>query len=66
MFINNFWGSKCLNYQELVAKKTIKAKKCLGFIQVTQKGSHVILKKVIYSNQENGQDLIKIGCVIPV
>ena len=48
------------------SKKTIKALERLGFIQVRQKGSHVILKKVISSNKENGQDLIKIGCVVPV
>jgi predicted RNA binding protein YcfA (HicA-like mRNA interferase family) len=48
------------------SKKTIKVLERLGFIQIRQKGSHVILKKVISSNQEKGGDVIEIGCVVPV
>lgn len=36
------------------SKKTIKALERLGFIQIRQKGSHVILKKVISADQEKG------------
>ena len=42
----------------LSGKKVISTLEKLGFVQVRQKGSHVILKKII-DNQD-------IGCVVPL
>jgi len=43
----------------------IRALEKLGFVQVRQRGSHVILKKQI-STEENGQKTIEKGCVVPL
>ena len=39
-------------------KKAIRTLKNMGFEQVRQKGSHVILKKMTYSGE--------VGCVVPL
>lgn len=44
----------------ITAAETIKALEKLGFIQVRQKGSHVIMKKL--DDRANKQ----IGCVVPL
>jgi predicted RNA binding protein YcfA (HicA-like mRNA interferase family) len=36
----------------------------LGFVQVRQRGSHVILKKQIVEGKE--QKVIEVGCVVPL
>ncbi|HEY9597896.1 MAG TPA: type II toxin-antitoxin system HicA family toxin, partial [Cyanophyceae cyanobacterium] len=38
----------------------------MGFVQVRQKGSHVILKKTIPVDEESNQEVIEIGCVVPL
>ena len=40
------------------SKKAIKALEKLGFQQVRQTGSHVVMKKISYDGQ--------IGCVVPI
>jgi len=37
----------------------------LGFVQVRQRGSHVILKKQLVQEGE-GQKVIEVGCVVPL
>ncbi|MDY6804694.1 MAG: type II toxin-antitoxin system HicA family toxin [Cyanobacteriota bacterium] len=45
----------------------IRALERLGFVRVRQKGSHVILKKQLPpDNGENSQELIEVGCVVPL
>jgi len=44
--------------KRLSGQETIKILKKLGFIQIRQKGSHVILKKIIGDEE--------IGCVVPL
>ncbi|MDJ0659165.1 MAG: type II toxin-antitoxin system HicA family toxin [Crocosphaera sp.] len=45
------------------SQKTVKTLEKLGFVQIRQKGSHLILKKELKSEQE---EIIEIGCVIPM
>ncbi len=45
------------------SQKTVKTLEKLGFVQIRQKGSHLILKKEIKSEQG---EIIEIGCVIPM
>ncbi|MGK7932806.1 MAG: type II toxin-antitoxin system HicA family toxin [Microcystaceae cyanobacterium] len=45
------------------SQKTVKTLEKLGFVQVRQKGSHLILKKELKS--EDGEN-IEIGCVVPM
>lgn len=47
------------------SKETIKALERLGFVQIRQKGSHAVLKKIIATKENDGNDL-EIGCVVPV
>ena len=44
--------------KRLSGQETIKILKKFGFIQIRQKGSHVILKKIIEDEE--------IGCVVPL
>ena len=44
--------------KRLSGQETIKILKKFGFIQIRQKGSHVILKKIIGDEE--------IGCVVPL
>ena len=44
--------------KRLSGQETIKILKEFGFIQIRQKGSHVILKKIIGDEE--------IGCVVPL
>ena len=46
------------------AEETIRALKRLGFEQVRQRGSHVILKKLIAAPNET--ESREIGCVVPL
>ena len=46
------------------ANEAIQALKCLGFVQVRQRGSHVILKKSIAAPNET--EVSEIGCVVPL
>ena len=47
--------------------EAIRALEGLGFIRVRQKGSHVILKKQLPpDNGESSQELIEVGCVVPL
>lgn len=43
------------------ATKTIKALEKLGFVQIRQKGSHVIMKKQLKDDNNT-----QIGCVVPL
>ncbi|MFK0735686.1 MAG: type II toxin-antitoxin system HicA family toxin [Gloeotrichia echinulata IR180] len=45
------------------AAEVIRALERLGFVQVRQRGSHVILKKQIV---DANQDVTEIGCVVPL
>lgn len=45
------------------ASEVIRALERLGFVQVRQRGSHIVLKKQITA--ESGE-VIEIGCVIPL
>lgn len=51
------------------AAEVIRALERLGFEQVRQRGSHVILKKqlsVDNDSEEEPQQVIEIGCVVPL
>lgn len=51
------------------AEEVIRALERLGFEQVRQRGSHVILKKQISVNnnsEEESQEVIEVGCVVPL
>ncbi|WP_107666414.1 type II toxin-antitoxin system HicA family toxin [Cyanothece sp. BG0011] len=45
------------------SQKTVKTLEKLGFVKIRQKGSHLILKKELKS--EDGET-IEVGCVIPL
>jgi len=45
------------------AAEVIRALERLGFVQIRQRGSHVILKKQIFDENQN---VIEIGCVVPL
>ncbi|OUL37319.1 hypothetical protein BV372_02670 [Nostoc sp. T09] len=45
------------------ASEVIRALERLGFIQMRQRGSHIILKKQII---DENQDVVEIGCVVPL
>jgi predicted RNA binding protein YcfA (HicA-like mRNA interferase family) len=45
------------------ASEVIRALERLGFVQVRQRGSHVVLKKQII---DENQDIAEIGCVVPL
>ncbi len=47
--------------------EAIRALERWGFVRVRQKGSHIILKKQLPpDNGENSEELIEIGCVVPL
>ncbi|HEY9853208.1 MAG TPA: type II toxin-antitoxin system HicA family toxin [Leptolyngbyaceae cyanobacterium] len=47
--------------------EAIRALERLGFVQVRQRGSHVILKKQLpVDDEQNLQRVIEVGCVVPV
>ena len=46
--------------------EAIRALERLGFVQVRQRGSHVILKKQLPVDEENPQEVIEFGCVVPL
>ncbi len=48
------------------AVKVIRALERIGFVQVRQKGSHVILKKILPLDEESDQEIIEVGCVVPL
>lgn len=48
------------------ASEAIRALESLGFVQVRQKGSHVILKKQITVEEKAEQQTIEVGCVVPL
>ncbi|MEH2060253.1 MAG: type II toxin-antitoxin system HicA family toxin [Nostoc sp.] len=45
------------------AAEVIRALERLGFVQIRQRGSHIVLKKQIFDENQN---LIEIGCVVPL
>ncbi|MCV3216614.1 type II toxin-antitoxin system HicA family toxin [Plectonema radiosum NIES-515] len=47
------------------ASEVIRVLEHLGFVQVRQRGSHVILKKQLVDEGEE-QKVIEIGCVVPL
>lgn len=47
------------------ASKVIAALEQLGFVQVRQRGSHVILKKQLVEGGEE-QKVTEVGCVVPL
>ena len=47
------------------ASEVISALERLGFVQVRQRGSHVILKKQLVEEGEE-QKVIEVGCVVPL
>ncbi len=47
--------------------EAIRALERLGFVQVRQRGSHVILKKQLPVDEDvNPQGVVEVGCVVPV
>ncbi|MCY7273021.1 MAG: type II toxin-antitoxin system HicA family toxin [Phormidesmis sp. CAN_BIN44] len=48
------------------ASETIRALERLGFQQVRQKGSHVILKKQILVEEDAKEQTLEVGCVVPL
>jgi predicted RNA binding protein YcfA (HicA-like mRNA interferase family) len=48
------------------AAEVIRALERLGFEQVRQKGSHVILKKMVVVGEGEEQQTIEVGCVVPL
>ena len=47
--------------------EAIRALERLGFVQVRQRGSHLILKKqLLTDDEENPQAVIEVGCVVPI
>ena len=48
------------------ASEAIRALERLGFVQVRQKGSHVILKKQIIVEEDREKQTIEVGCVMPL
>lgn len=47
------------------ASEVIRVLERLGFVQVRQRGSHVILKKQLVEEGE-GQKMNEVGCVVPL
>ena len=47
------------------ASRVIRVLEQLGFVQIRQKGSHVMLKKVTVGEGEE-QQMIEVGCVVPL
>jgi predicted RNA binding protein YcfA (HicA-like mRNA interferase family) len=47
------------------ASEVIRVLEHLGFVQVRQRGSHVILKKQLVDEGEE-QKVISVGCVVPL
>ena len=47
------------------ASEVISALESLGFVQVRQRGSHVILKKQFLEEGEE-EKVIEVGCVVPM
>lgn len=45
------------------ASEVIRALERLGFVQVRQRGSHIVLKKQIVDENQN---VTEIGCVVPL
>ena len=50
----------------VTAAEAIRALERLGFVQVRQRGSHVVLKKQIPIEGEEPQEVIEVGCVVPL
>ena len=48
------------------ASEVIRALERLGFVQVRQKGSHVILKKQVRMKDGEETQVSEIGCVVPL
>lgn len=48
------------------AAEVIRALKRMGFVQVRQRGSHVILKKQLAVDEESEQEVTEVGCVVPL
>ncbi len=48
------------------ATEAIRALERLGFVQVRQRGSHVVLKKQLSIDEEDPQAVIEVGCVVPL
>ncbi|MCY7283944.1 MAG: type II toxin-antitoxin system HicA family toxin [Cyanobacteria bacterium CAN_BIN43] len=48
------------------ASEVIRALERLGFVQVRQKGSHVILKKQVRMKDGKETQVSEIGCVVPL
>lgn len=48
------------------ASEVIRALERLGFQQVRQKGSHVILKKQIFVEEDGEEQTLEVGCVVPL
>jgi predicted RNA binding protein YcfA (HicA-like mRNA interferase family) len=48
------------------ANEVLRALERLGFVQVRQKGSHVILKKQVSMGEGEEVQMIELGCVVPL
>ncbi len=48
------------------AAEVIQVLKRMGFVQVRQRGSHVILKKQLALDEESEQEVTEVGCVVPL
>lgn len=48
------------------ATEVIRALERLGFEQVRQKGSHVVLKKRVTLGEGETQEIVEFGCVVPL
>ncbi|MDF5721334.1 MAG: type II toxin-antitoxin system HicA family toxin [Rhizonema sp. PD37] len=49
----------------ITASEVIRVLESLGFVQVRQRGSHVILKKQLVQEGEE-RKVIEVGCVVPM
>jgi predicted RNA binding protein YcfA (HicA-like mRNA interferase family) len=38
----------------------------MGFVQVRQRGSHIILKKQLPADEESDRESVEVGCVVPL
>ncbi len=48
------------------ATRVIRVLEQLGFVQIRQKGSHVMLKKQVTVREGEEEQMIEIGCVVPL
>lgn len=50
----------------VTAIEAIRALERLGFVQSRQKGSHIVLKKQLIIGEREQQEVVEVGCVVPL